>query len=114
MYKIGRQSKFDKDFKRCLKRGLNLEQLRTAIKYLEQTGTLPEKYKPHKLKGNYIHHWEAHIMPDWLIIWIAHDRINRQFQKIISSVRHIKHLCYSKTLIEVFNQGLFFFCGLKV
>jgi len=28
-----------------------------------------QKNKPHKLAGNYTGYWEAHLKPDWLIIW---------------------------------------------
>lgn len=36
---------------------------------LEEAGTLPSSYSPHKLSGNYSGFWEGHIKPDWLIIW---------------------------------------------
>jgi len=40
---------------------------------LEQTGSLPSKYKPHKLTGNYKAFWECHLQPDWLLIWLQDD-----------------------------------------
>ena len=40
---------------------------------MQATGTLPEKFKIHKLTGNFVHHWEAHIKPDWLIVWVRND-----------------------------------------
>jgi mRNA interferase YafQ len=36
---------------------------------LAKSGTLPTKYTPHVLKGNLSGSWEAHIKPDWLLIW---------------------------------------------
>jgi mRNA interferase YafQ len=36
---------------------------------LAKSGTLPAKYTPHILKGNLSGSWEAHIKPDWLLIW---------------------------------------------
>ena len=27
--------------------------------------------KPHKLRGNFEHHWECHIQPGWLLIWLC-------------------------------------------
>ena len=52
------------------KRGYDMGLLNDAIKILIDTGTLPaDKYKTHKLKGIYANLWEAHLQPDWLIIW---------------------------------------------
>lgn len=39
------------------------------MQLLAETGTLPAKYNPHKLSGNYVDCWECHIKPDWLLIW---------------------------------------------
>ena len=34
------------------------------------SGTLPAvPYQTHKLSGNLINHYEAHLEPDWLLIW---------------------------------------------
>jgi len=47
-----------------------MDLLNEAIKILINTGTLPaDKYKTHKLKGNYSNLWEAHLQSDWLLIW---------------------------------------------
>ncbi|HAT76208.1 MAG TPA: type II toxin-antitoxin system mRNA interferase toxin, RelE/StbE family [Flavobacterium sp.] len=43
--------------------------LQQMFEYLESTGTVPENYKPHPLKGNYIDTIECHIKPDWLLFW---------------------------------------------
>jgi len=52
------------------KRGYDMELLNNAIKILIATGTLPvDKYKTHKLKGNFINFMEAHLQPDWLLVW---------------------------------------------
>lgn len=62
-------NKFKKDIKLLQRRGYNLELIKEAIIILEETGMLPSIYSPHKLSGNYSGYWEAHIKPDWLIIW---------------------------------------------
>ena len=31
------------------------------------------KHKPHILSGNYSKHWECHVLPDLLLIWIQND-----------------------------------------
>ncbi len=54
MYTIYTTNRFDKDVKLCVKRKLNIELLQTVMKLLEKTVSLPQKYKPHKLKGKYI------------------------------------------------------------
>ena len=46
-----------------------MELFKEVILILEETGSLPSSYSPHKLSGNYSGYWEAHVKPDWLIIW---------------------------------------------
>ena len=52
MYSVDTTNRFDKDLKRCLKRGLDMQHLYDAIALLRTTGSLPMKYRPHKLSGN--------------------------------------------------------------
>ena len=73
MYSVDTTKRFDKDLKRCLKRGLDMQQLYDAIALLRNTGTLPAKYRPHKLSGNLQGVWECHIEPDWLMMWEQND-----------------------------------------
>ena len=44
--------------------------LKEALELLEQDGVLPEKYKPHKLIGDYVGFMECHIEGDLLLIWL--------------------------------------------
>ena len=74
MYKIKTSNKFEKDVVKCAKRNYNLDALEIVITHLEQAGKLPEKYRPHKLSGNYKNYWECHIKPDWLIIWRQNNK----------------------------------------
>ena len=70
MYTIDYTNEFKKQAKLAQKRGRDMDLLNTAIKILIETGTLPvDKYKTHTLKGNYANMWEAHLQPDWLLIW---------------------------------------------
>ena len=48
-----------------------MELIHEAFYLLEESGSLPAKYKAHKLRGNYTHHLECHIKPDWLLIWLC-------------------------------------------
>lgn len=47
--------------------------LQKVVSLLAETGTLPAKYRPHKLSGNYDNCWECHIKGDWLLIWLQND-----------------------------------------
>lgn len=70
MYTIGYTNEFKKQAKLAQKRGLNMELLNDAIKILIVIGTLPvDTYKTHLLKGKYKGLWEAHLQPDWLLVW---------------------------------------------
>ena len=45
---------FRKNIKKCVKRGYDMELLKKAIGLLENSGRLPEDYRPHKLTGDYV------------------------------------------------------------
>ena len=66
MYVIQTTNKFEKDTKRLVKRDYQISLLKETINTLEKVGSLPAKYKAHKLVGNYNEHWECHIKNDWL------------------------------------------------
>ena len=74
-YKIETTNRFNKEVERCVKRGYDMEELRTVIKLLEETGNLPKKYKPHPLKGDLKGTRECHVEPDWLLIYEKTDKI---------------------------------------
>lgn len=44
-----------------------------VISILRETGSLPARYKPHKLSGDHIGEWECHIKPDWILVWEQND-----------------------------------------
>lgn len=44
MYKVETTKTFDKDLKRCQKRGLPMEEIRTVVVILSQNGSLPAHY----------------------------------------------------------------------
>ena len=56
MYSIDYTHQFKKDLRKCAKRGLDIDAIKHAIKILSATGTLPEEYRPHQLKGD--HKWQ--------------------------------------------------------
>ena len=73
MYSIDYTKRFEKDLKRCKKRGLDLQLIHDAIALLRATGTLPMKYRPHKLSGDKNAQWECHVQSDWLMMWEQND-----------------------------------------
>lgn len=76
-YQISFGSKFKRDFKTIKKRGYPIGQMTVALEILERDGKLPQKYRPHKLSGNYVNCWECHISPDWLLIWECDETQNK-------------------------------------
>jgi len=70
MYDIYYTNEFKKQLKLMIKRGKSANIMNQAIEILGNTGTLPVvPYRTHKLFGNFSNHWEAHLEPDWLLIW---------------------------------------------
>ena len=73
MYQIDYSNRFNRDLKRCMKRGLNIKLIKDAIDLLAADGRLPQQYRPHKLRGDMRGIWECHIQPDWLMTWEQND-----------------------------------------
>lgn len=72
-YKVDTTRRFDKALKKCIKRGLDMSKFKEVLSILSTAGTLPVKYRPHKLSTQYGGAWECHIEPDWLLIWEQND-----------------------------------------
>ncbi|MCM1161583.1 MAG: type II toxin-antitoxin system YafQ family toxin [Roseburia sp.] len=73
MLKIVPSNQFKKDLKLARKRGCKIEHLRDVVNALANEQKLDEKYRDHRLAGNYNGFRECHIEPDWLLIY----RINQ-------------------------------------
>jgi mRNA interferase YafQ len=86
MYELKQTTKFKKDVKLAIKRGLDMNLLNDVVVQLVSDGKLPARYKPHILKGEYKGYWECHIQPDWLLIWKQDDAI-----KLVSLTRTGAH-----------------------
>ena len=71
IYGIRRTSQFKKDFKTCLKRGLDINEFITVIDLLQNGSVLPVKYQDHPLRSSkdYKNCRELHIEPDWLLVY---------------------------------------------
>ena len=73
MYDVIYTGQFRKSLKLCVRRGLNIQEFTTVLDILQEKGSLPSEYRPHKLHGKYKGCWECHINPDWLLIWEQDD-----------------------------------------
>lgn len=72
-YIVFTSRQFDKSFKKCIRRGLDVSKFEEVVSILRENGCLPPKYHPHKLSGNYNGCWECHIQSDWLLVWEQND-----------------------------------------
>ena len=72
-YKIVITTKFKKDYKKCKKRGYDLELLQNVLNTLSAGEKLDAKYYDHPLHGNYEGFNECHIMSDWLLIYAINN-----------------------------------------
>jgi mRNA interferase YafQ len=72
-YALEYESKFKSDFKKCIKRKINIKLIEEVIFLLHTKGSLPPKYKTHQLKGNWKGFKECHIKSDLLLIWFQDD-----------------------------------------
>lgn len=64
-----RSTQFKRDVKRAEKRGKDLSKLRKLLLLLIERQPLPAVYRDHPLKGNWGGYRDAHIEPDWLLIY---------------------------------------------
>ena len=62
-------TQFKRDVKLSQKRGYDISKLKAVMKKLVNEEPLDNKFKDHKLSGNYIGCRECHIQPDWLLIY---------------------------------------------
>lgn len=84
MLKVRDSGQFKRDYKKCVKRGLNMELLKMVVTVLAIPDKLPEKNKEHDLKGDYAGFRECHILPDWLLIY----RYNGEFLELARTGTH--------------------------
>lgn len=73
-YEVQTTKRFERNLKRCKKRGLNMQLLLEAVRLLRTTGSLPPQYRLHHLRGDMEGLSECHIQPDWLMAWKQDDK----------------------------------------
>jgi len=80
MYSLAFTGQFKKDLKLLKRRsGVNFQTLLLFVEGLQKDGIdgIDQKYKPHKLKGNYSDCLECHVLNDLLLIWMQDDELKR-------------------------------------
>lgn len=74
-YSVRATKAFSKDYKRAMKRGLNMTRLQSAVETLARGEALPPHFHDHALSGNWANHRECHIAPDWLLIYQISEEV---------------------------------------
>ena len=64
-----RSSQFKRDVRRAGRRGKELGKLRTLLASLVEQEPLRARHRDHPLRGIWKGYREAHIEPDWLVIY---------------------------------------------
>ena len=74
MKRVFLTEEFARDLERMARRGNKPARAHTLITYIRVNGQAPASADPHKLKGEWLGHWECHIGFDWLLIYIIEDK----------------------------------------
>ncbi|HZV46686.1 MAG TPA: type II toxin-antitoxin system YafQ family toxin [Thermodesulfovibrionales bacterium] len=69
---------FEGDYRLMVKRGKDIQKLKTIMRQVVNQQTLESKYHDHALRGNLRGHRDCHLEPDWILIY----RIDRALQEI--------------------------------
>lgn len=67
--KVSYRKKFEKELEKQRKRGKDDRKLKVFLEILITGKPIPDRYRNHKLVGNFKDRWECHIEPDWLLIY---------------------------------------------
>lgn len=73
-YAVVYTPRFKKEFKKAIKRGLDVHLLEQVVSLLAEGKPLPAQHKDHPLKGNFTGFRECHIQSDWLLIYKIHQQ----------------------------------------
>lgn len=68
-YTLKTTAQFKKDYKRAIKRGLEISLLEETVAKLAYGESLTPQCRDHSLSGNRAGHPECHVTPDWLLIY---------------------------------------------
>ncbi len=81
MYTPMYTKQFNKDVKRCQRRGKNFEKLKIIVRTLLSGESLDPIHRDHKLTGNYVGRRECHIESDWLLDY-KYEEENIVFERL--------------------------------
>ena len=70
-------TRFHRDVKLAQKRGKNMAKLKELLAILIADEPLPLRYKDHALKNDWSSYRDAHIEPDWLLIYCIQGDVVR-------------------------------------
>jgi mRNA interferase YafQ len=80
---------FKRDVKQAQKRGKDMQKLKVLLDLIIEEKLLPATYLDHPLKGNWRGFRDAHIEPDWLLIY----KISGDVVRFERTGRHIDLFC---------------------
>lgn len=68
-YRLKTTKQYDKQLKKCLKRGYDESKLKAVVNSLVEGRELHLRHRAHRLSSKFDCCWECHITPDWLLLW---------------------------------------------
>ena len=68
-YRVIETTRFRKDLKKLLKRGLDKAKLLSVVKKLANGEQLPPQFKDHALVGDMVGLRDCHIQNDWVLLY---------------------------------------------
>lgn len=60
---------FKRDFKQAEKRRKNLPKLKMVMEMLINRDEIPERYRDHPLRGDWVGSRDIHVEPNWLLLY---------------------------------------------
>lgn len=71
MLNVQRSQQFKKDYKKAVKRGFPIDELKAVVTILMEEKELPTKFRDHALNDSrdYKNKRECHIRADWLLVY---------------------------------------------
>jgi mRNA interferase YafQ len=70
-------TRFHRDVKLAQKRGKSMVKLRKLLELLIEDQPLPPRYRDHPLRNEWSSYRDAHIEPDWLLIYRVQEDLVR-------------------------------------
>jgi mRNA interferase YafQ len=70
-------TRFHRDVKLAQKRGKSMVKLRKLIELLIEDQPLPPRYRDHPLRNEWSSYRDAHIEPDWVLIYRVQEDVVR-------------------------------------